>query len=107
MNISQGAREDKIRYGPRGKYFTEVISKEPIPVLISTQMGQIEGLIYVHPEHRLLDEINEGPPFLAVTEARIDENGEVVETQFLALNREQINWVIPSDEIRGSERNGD
>ncbi len=96
-----------MRYGPRGKYFTEVVSKEPVSVLIRTRSGKVEGQIYVHPERRLLDEINEGPPFLALTDARIDENGQVLQTEFLALNREQISWVVPHEEIRGSEQNGD
>lgn len=107
MKVDRGTTGDRIRYGPRGKYFTEVVSKDPVPVLIGTRDGRVEGVIYVHPDNRLLDEINEGPAFLAVTEARVHENGETVMTNFLALNRDQVHWVIPRDEMRGREPNDD
>lgn len=107
MNTDPEVSGSKIRYGPRGKYFTEVVSKEPVSVLISIRGGRVEGVIHVHPEHRLLDEVNEGPPFLAVTEARLHHDGEIIEAGFLALNRAQINWVIPHNELAGDERDGD
>lgn len=96
--------KDKVRYGPRGKYFTDVVRKDPQQVVISTNFGRIQGLIHVHPDHRLLDEINEGPPFIAITDARIERINDVVETDFLALNRSQVLWVVPVEDEEGSDR---
>lgn len=97
--------QEKVRYGPRGKYFTDVIRKQPQPVLIETEHGRIEGVIHVHPDHRLLDEINDGPPFLAITEARVHQGKDVIECPFLALNRERVLWVVPSE--GGGEQSSD
>ncbi|MDX1600199.1 MAG: hypothetical protein R3191_01655 [Anaerolineales bacterium] len=97
---------EEVRYGPRGKYFTEVIGKEPQRVEIRTPQGRIEGVIHVHPDHRLLDEINEGPPFLAVTDVRLHHEDSIVESSFLALNRSQVLWVMPVETDEG-EPHGD
>lgn len=96
--------EEKVRYGPRGKYFTDVVPKDPQPVVITTSYGRIEGVIHVHPDHRLLDEINDGPPFIAITDARIEQPDGVIEAEFLALNRSQVLWVVPQEENEGDTR---
>lgn len=99
--MSTTRTEKKTRRGPRGKYFTEVIRKQPLRVLIATAQGQVEGVLHVHPDHRLSDEINEGPPFLAITDARISRGNETTETSFLAVNRDRVLWIMPHDEIEG------
>lgn len=85
----------KVRRGPKGKYFTDVVRKLPVRVLIQTHDGRITGTIHVHPDHRALDELNQIEGFLAVTEAVVESGSGPFETEFIALNKSQIIWVHP------------
>jgi hypothetical protein len=90
-----------IRFDEKGKFFTDVVSKEPVGVIIQTPAGRISGKIHVRPGERLKDAINQSEPFFAVTEAVIFDNAnqEIYRTEFLAVHREQIIWLLPEDEI--------
>lgn len=92
------------RYAPSGKYFTDVISKHPVETVIQTVNGRIEGLVHLHPERRLSDEINQEQRFLAVTNARVINGQDVRHARFLAVNKAHIIWVLPVDEE--GERHG-
>lgn len=89
----------------KGKIFTPRISKLPIPVIIQTLTHRIQGKIHVRPDHRLLDEVNEAGPFIAVTQATVfDARGKpIYTTAFLSLNREQIVWLFPVEEATEAE----
>jgi hypothetical protein len=87
-----------IRYDHKGKYFTEVKRKEPVRARIQTADAQIIGTIHVHPENRLLDEINHRDLFLPVTDAVIDRSENRIQTSFIAINKEQIIWMVPLEE---------
>ena len=66
-----------IHYDEKGKFYTDIISKQAIPVLIQTSSNRIRGNIYVRPAERIKDQINQEDMFLAVTEAIIfDQAGE-------------------------------
>jgi hypothetical protein len=95
-----------IRYDEKGKFFTEVVSKDTVPVIIQTTRNRIIGSIHVRPGERLKDEINNFEQFFAVTEATIyNEKGEkLFDCEFFALNREYILWVLPKEEIMASDR---
>ncbi|MBN2555446.1 MAG: hypothetical protein JXA97_05855 [Anaerolineales bacterium] len=86
------------RYTTSGKFFTDVISKHPLRATIQTIDGQIEGLVHLHPDYRLSDEINQENPFLAVTDARIIRADGTFTAPFIAVNKEHIIWVIPADD---------
>lgn len=90
-----------IRFDDKGKFFTDVISKESIPVTIQTTTHRITGNIHIRPGERLKDTINQSEPFFAITEAAIlDQNGEILyEIDFLAVSRDHIVWLAPEDEI--------
>lgn len=90
-----------IRFDDKGKFFTEIVSKEPVPVILQTPTNRIRGRIHVRPGERLRDEINQAEIFIAVTEATIyDQTGkELYRSEFLAINREHIIWMLPEDDI--------
>jgi hypothetical protein len=89
------------QYDEKGKLFTPVITKKPIAVIIQTETHLIEGNIYIRPGERLLDDINQGENFLAVTDATISQtNGKVLHrTNFMAVNRTQILWLLSKEEL--------
>jgi hypothetical protein len=88
-----------IQFDPKGKYFTEVVTKIPRAVIIQTTRGRIRGMVHVHPDHRLLDELNEGQAFLAITEAEIELPEESLRASFVALNKAELVWVTPVEEL--------
>jgi hypothetical protein len=89
-------------FDDKGKIFTNVISKRPIPVLIQINGQRIQGKLHVPPTERIKDELNAAEQFLAITDATIyGEDGEVLyKSQFLTLNREFIIWLIPEEELQ-------
>ncbi|MGB9586214.1 MAG: hypothetical protein ACPL4H_01655 [Anaerolineales bacterium] len=90
------------RYDEKGKFFTDKISKEQVPVVIQTTYGRIEGFIYVMAGARLKDEINNAEQFIAVTNAKLynmkDECTYI--THFVSVNRDHIVWLLPQAEIQ-------
>jgi hypothetical protein len=91
----------------KGKIFTEVVTKMPIPIMMQTTTHRVLGNIHVRPDQRLKDELDRTESFLAVTEASIlDADGKTVHrTEFLAVRRDQIVWVSPEEGNR-KERDG-
>jgi len=87
--------------GEKGKIFTNVVPKTPVPAIIQTITHRISGEVYMKPDERLKDELNRSEQFLAVTDARVfNENGDVIFTsKFLTLNRDHIVWLIPDTEM--------
>jgi hypothetical protein len=83
----------------KGKLFTEVVTKIPVQVTVQTTTHQLIGNIHVRPDQRLKDELNGEEPFIAVTDASIlDADGKIVlRTNFLAVRRDQIVWVMPNE----------
>ena len=95
-----------IRFDEKGKYFTDVVSKESFPVIIQTLTQCIRGQFHVRPGKRLIDEINHSELFTAITKVTIfDHSGkELYRCDFLALNRDQIIWVLPESELQKKEQ---
>jgi len=91
-----------IHYDDKGKFFTDVITKDALIVVIRTPIHQIHGEVYVRQGERLIDELNQGDDFIAVTNARIhNSRGEsLYQTDFLTVNRNQIMWMIPENEMK-------
>jgi len=86
----------------KGKRFTEVVSKKNIPALVQTTLHLVRGNIHIRPDERLKDELDRDELFLAVTNADVlDAQGKVIRhTDFLAVRRAQIVWVMPDGEER-------
>ena len=89
-----------IEYDDKGKIFTEVISKLPIPVMVQTKVQMIKGILHVRRGERLKDELDRDELFLALTDAHVlGVGGEILfQVPFLAIRRNQIVWVIPEEE---------
>ncbi len=88
-------------YDEKGKYFTNIITKEAVAAKIQTVTHLVEGEIHVRHDQRLKDEMDLAEPFLAVTNATLyTSDGQVfLRTNFIAIRREQIVWVATSDDI--------
>lgn len=87
-------------YDNKGKIFTEVISKDLVDVLVQTTKHLLRGTIHVRQDKRLQDELDNGRHIIALTGASIlDAEGKTLyKRDFIALQREQIVWVIPAED---------
>jgi hypothetical protein len=90
-----------IEYDDNGKFYTDVISKTPVPVMIQTVTHRIVGNIHVSQERRLKDELDLAEKFVAVTQAVIYSSDDQIlyQANFLAVQRAEIVWVIPVGDI--------
>jgi hypothetical protein len=88
-----------IHYDEKGKFFTDIISKKSIPVIIQTTTNRIEGLMHVRRGERLTDELERDSQFLAVTEANIldKENKPIFNADFLSIAKINVVWVFPKN----------
>ena len=89
------------QFEEKGKIFTPKITKDHRGVIIQTTTQRIKGDLHVQLDLRLLDEINECNRFLALTNVEILDVDEKVlyKTNFLAINTDQIIWILPTDEL--------
>jgi hypothetical protein len=93
-----------IEYDEKGKYFTDVVPKVAIPAVVQTTQQLIRGNVHVQRDERLKDELDRDELFLAMTDVNvIGADGQVVhKSQFLAVRRAQIVWVMPAREAQES-----
>lgn len=73
----------------------EGVPKESLKVEIQTTHGRFLGSVHVRRDRRLLDELNQLPPFLAVTEVRQAGVNGSEPLPFIALNKSRIVWIQP------------
>lgn len=97
-----------IEYDEKGKFYTNVVSKIPVPSIIQTTTHLIRGNVHIRQGERFKDELENSETYTAVTNARIyDGDGkEVFSSPFLAVQREQIVWIMPVDEKENKETAG-
>ena len=68
-----------IEFDDNGKFFTNIISKTPVPVMIQTVTHRIHGKIHISQDQRLKDELDLPEKFIAVTDAVIySPDGQVL-----------------------------
>ena len=81
--------------------FTKNIEKVAVKVVIHTHSAIIIGEIHARPSLRLIDEIINGDQYVAITDADVyDKSSKArLNTKFLILNREQIELLIPWEDI--------
>ena len=89
-----------VRYDDKGKYFTDVITKDEVPSIIQTLVTQIKGNVHVRINDRVKDELNRGEHFLAVTNAEVFnlQGQKISEAEFMLINQDHIIWIIPDEE---------
>ncbi len=95
-----------IEFDDNGKFFTDFISKVPVHVIVQTITHRILGIVHVCQDRRLKDELDLPERFIAITEAIIcSPDGQVLQrADFLALQRDEIIWVMPDNEFTDSSK---
>ncbi len=96
-----------IEYDEKGKYFTNIIQKVPVPSVVQTVMSLVRGNVHVRQNERLKDELENDEQFLAVTEATVTNlAGEIIFSgPFLAIQKNQIIWIMPVAEEQAGDAN--
>ena len=91
-----------LEFDDKGKFFTDIITKDKILTHIQTPSYYIRGYVHVRKDERLSDELNKDYRFIAVTNAEIyNPQGETLYTSdFLVVNREHIVWLLPVNELK-------
>ena len=89
-----------IEFDDNGKFFTDIVSKTPVSVMIQTVTHRIHGNIHVSLDRRIKDELDLPENFLAVTDAVIysPDDHVLYQAAFLAVQRCEIIWVMPDNE---------
>ncbi len=89
-----------IEYDEKGKFYTDVITKVPMSVVIQTTTHLVRGYVHVHQGERLKDELERNEEFIAVTKATVHDVDDKVcfSGPFLAVQRAQIVWIMPVGE---------
>ena len=89
-----------IEYDEKGKYYTDIITKLPVAVVIQTSAQVIRGLVHVRQGERLKNELERDEIFLAVTNASAIGADEKVlfSVPFMAVKKSHIVWIMPTDE---------
>lgn len=84
-------------YDEKGKFFTDIISKKSVPVVMQTTTHRIEGNVHIRRGERLKDELDREENFLAVTEAKIfnSDNQPIYSSSFLSVAKINIVWIFP------------
>ena len=87
-------------YDDKGKLFTDIIPKNPCLSIIQTLTHRIQGTVYIKHGERLIEELNH-TGFIAVTQAIVynSQGTPLYHSDFLTINRENIVWVLPQDEV--------
>jgi hypothetical protein len=96
----QGISAMTIEYDDKGKFYTDIIKKLPVAVVIQTTTHLVRGLIHVRDGERLKNELERDEMFLAVTNAIIygSEDKVLYSVPFIAVQRAQIIWIMPVEE---------
>ena len=94
-----------IHFDEKGKFYTEVVPKEPVPVRLQTLTHRIQGNVHVRPGERLKDELNQSVQFVAVTDAVVygPSGDEICRAEFLIVNIDQIMWLTPEQDSPQSQ----
>lgn len=92
-----------IHVDARGKYFTPRITKDPILAYVRTTEHVVVGNIYVRPEQRIKDELNnDHGRFMPITEASVyDVEGRTLlfTTSLLLVGYDYIVAISPVEAV--------
>lgn len=94
-----------VRYDEKGKYFTNVITKDAVPCILQTLMHRIRGFVHVRIGERLIDEIDHSKGFIAVTDAQVFslQGQELYHSDFVIVNCDHLVWIIPEEDLNQPE----
>jgi len=85
----------------KGKIFTEVIHKQPIQVIVQTRNNRILGTMHKRSDNRMIDKLNSAETFVPMTNVivmDVDGKTELLKNDFLALNLNEIIWLVETGE---------
>jgi hypothetical protein len=92
-----------VRIDEKGKYFTPRIAKDAMLAMVRTADERVVGYIYVRPDRRLKDEMNEDQSrFLPITDARIyraSDNALLYHAGFTLIAYSHIIGITPIEAI--------
>ena len=77
--------------------FRPVVTTVKYPVIIQTAVNQIHGNLHAGENERIKDALNSNEIFLAITNVQIfntDGTSEQMRSEFLAINRTHVIWII-------------
>jgi hypothetical protein len=89
-----------IEYDEKGKYYTDIVKKIPVPVVIQTITHLVRGLVHVRDGERLKNELERDETFLAVTSASVygADDKALFTVPFMAVHRAHVVWIMPTDD---------
>ena len=89
-----------IRYDEKGKFFTNVVTKDAVRANIQTLTHRIQGDVHVRIGQRVKDELDRETKFIAVTRAEIYslKGNKLYETDFILVNSNHVIWLIPDEQ---------
>jgi hypothetical protein len=81
------------------------VRKEGVMCTVMTTTSLIVGTLHKRVVFRLMDELLKDDPFLAMTDVVVKnaEPGNDMTAPFLALQKDQIVWVMPHEEEQPEE----
>ena len=86
----------------KGKLFTNVVTKKAVCALVQMPTQTLVGSIYLRPDNRLLDELNDSEAeFLAVTDVYVYDHSLSAlldTTRFLAVNKAHVIAIAPAED---------
>ncbi|NOT03616.1 MAG: hypothetical protein HOP27_03340 [Anaerolineales bacterium] len=88
-----------IEYDEKGKFYTDIVRKQPVSSVIQTVTHLVRGFVHVIHGERLKNELERDEKFLAVTDASIfgADDKVLFTAAFMAVQRSQIVWIMPAD----------
>ena len=91
----------KLTYDEKGKFFTEYVPKDALPVIIQALHFIVKGDVHLPPEVRLIDELNSSGKFIAVTNAIVyaQSGEELYRANFFPINLQHVVFMIPLEEM--------
>ena len=86
-----------------------LIHKIPIPVTVQTTKQLIRGTFHVRGMMRVIEELTLEETFVAITDAEIFnyKGNRLFKTEFVAVNRKDIVWMTPEENIMAKEATDD
>jgi hypothetical protein len=89
-------------FDDKGKIFTDVVQKHQIWVTAQLPDHQIHGVMHIRSEKRIKEEMNSSELFIAFTQVEVfsaDGSTLLFKTEFLAVNKTQIVWIVADDDL--------
>jgi len=86
-----------IEYDDKGKYYTDIVKKQPVPVVVQTVTHLLRGQVHVREGERLKNELERNETFLAMTNASVygADDKVLFTVPFMAVQRAQVVWIMP------------